>query len=69
MKEKETCMVCGAKWKRKIGVDQVPLCGTHANQLKRRRGVGLLGYLQHMTRPMIRVEFGFLVTDDRRATK
>lgn len=62
-------MVCGNRGKYKVGIDRVPLCGIHKNQIKRDMGLGFFGETIHLTRPQIRAAFGFLVVDDRTAQK
>lgn len=61
---KPECMVCGNNAKYKIGLDRVPLCGIHKNQIKRDLGFGFFGETMHLTRPQIRAAFGFLVVND-----
>ena len=59
------CMVCGVAGKFRVGINRVPLCGTHHNELKRKAGFGVFGYTSGLTRPEIRRVFGFVIEDDR----
>lgn len=62
--EKPECMVCGIGARYKLGIDRVPLCGNHKNELRRKAGVGFSGETIHLTRVQIRAVFGFLMLDD-----